>query len=145
MKLSTRSRYGARMVLDIARYGGNGPVRIRDISSRRGLSEKYLDKLLRDLKKSGIVKSKRGPGGGNMLARPPELITIGEVVRILEGNIDLSACVDAPGSCARSAACPTRRIWSAATRAFHAVLDSYTVADLMNDPAADEMLQRNCP
>ena len=70
MKLTTRSRYGTRMMLDMARYGKDGPVRIKDIATRQGVSVKYLEKLVRELKQAGFVKSRRGPRGGHELAKP---------------------------------------------------------------------------
>ena len=86
MKLSTRSRYGTRMVLDLAKRFNEGPVRIRDISEREGISVKYLEQLVIPLKQANFIKSIRGPKGGHMLARSPEEITVGDVVKALEGG-----------------------------------------------------------
>ena len=93
MKLSTRSRYGTRMLLDIAMHGTDGPVTIMDISERLDLPVKYLEKLVRLLKKGKYIKSKRGPKGGHILAKDPATVTVGALVRDLEGGISLTECV----------------------------------------------------
>ncbi|MBG0775436.1 MAG: RrF2 family transcriptional regulator [Desulfovibrionaceae bacterium] len=130
MKLSTRSRYGTRMVLDIAIHGHDGPVRISDISKRQGVSVKYLEKLIRPLKKAKYIKSRRGPKGGHMLARPAEGITVGEVVRLLEGDLALVECVVNGKVCTSSEDCLTRQIWIDASQAMYAKLDAVTFAEL---------------
>ena len=131
MKLTTRSRYGTRMILDMALNGQNGPVRIKDIAARQGVSVKYLEKLVRELKEAGFVKSRRGPHGGHELARPLETLSVGEVVRALEGDMTLVDCSDEKSGCPRSADCLTRGVWIAAARAMHEKLDSITLADLV--------------
>ena len=130
MKLSTRSRYGTRMVLDIVMHGENGPVPIQEISKRRKLSVKYLEKLIRPLKQSGLVRSKRGPKGGHMLTREPGEITVGEVVRILEGNFGLCDCVKDPAVCPISEDCVTRALWTDAAEGMYERLDAITFAEL---------------
>lgn len=130
MKLTTRSRYGARMVLDIAIYGANEPVRIPDIAARQGLSVKYLEKLARELKAAGCIKSRRGPKGGHMLAKPAEEITLGEIVRALEGDLLLIECGKGSGICPRAESCLTRQVWLEAGKALFDKLDSLTLAEL---------------
>ena len=94
MKLSTHSRYGVRAVFDIA-YNSEGlEAQVRDISRRQGISPRYIEQIFQKLRKGGIVGSKRGPRGGYFLAKKPEEITIGEIVRITEGNIDPVPCVN---------------------------------------------------
>lgn len=131
MKLTTRSRYGTRMMLDMARYGKNGPVRIKDIAERQGVSIKYLEKLVRELKQAGFVKSRRGPRGGHELARPLTEITVGDIVRVLEGDLTLVECCDDGKDCPRMEGCPTRAVWIEAARAMHASLDAVNLADLL--------------
>lgn len=132
MKLTTRSRYGTRMMLDMALHGQNGPVRIKDIAARQGVSVKYLEKLVRELKQAGFVRSRRGPRGGHELARPLDTITVGDIVRTLEGELTLVECDTDPGrSCPRLAECLTRGVWAEAARAMHQALDSITLADLV--------------
>ncbi|MFW5836969.1 MAG: RrF2 family transcriptional regulator [Desulfovibrionaceae bacterium] len=131
MKLTTRSRYGARMVLDIAIHGAQGPVRIPDIAARQGLSVKYLEKLIRELKTAGCIKSRRGPKGGHMLAKPAEEITLGEIVRALEGDLHLIECGKDGVTCPRAEHCQTRTVWLEAGQALFDKLDSLSLADLM--------------
>lgn len=131
MKLSTRSRYGTRMLLDIALNGGEGPVRISDISKRQGVSVKYLEKLIRPLKKADYIKSKRGPKGGHMLAKPPTDISVGEVVRLLEGELALTECTANGSVCESSADCIMRQVWIKVTGAMYRQLDALTFDDLV--------------
>ena len=131
MKLTTRSRYGTRMILDMAMHGQNGPVRIKDIAARQGVSVKYLEKLVRDLKEAGFVRSRRGPRGGHELDKPLDAISVGDIVRALEGDLSLVECGDEAGPCPRQADCLTRGVWMEAARAMHEKLDSITLADLV--------------
>ncbi len=133
MKLSTRSRYGTRMVLDIAIHAKDGPVRISDISKRQGVSVKYLEKLIRPLKQDGYIQSKRGPRGGHMLSESPSNITVGQVVRTMEGDLALTDCSRDESLCPISHDCMTRRIWVDATRAMFDKLDSVSFADLIEE------------
>lgn len=137
MKLSTRSRYGTRMLLDIALHGDNGPVTVMDISGRLDLPVKYLEKLVRLLKKGKYIKSKRGPKGGHVLAKNPDEITIGAIVRDLEGGLDLTDCLSGKNPCPKLDACSTRKVWAAATKGMLRELDALTLRDLMNDATAE--------
>lgn len=131
MQLTTRSRYGLRMLLDIALNSANGPVRIQDIATRRKISVKYLEQLIRELKKGGMIHSKRGPKGGHVLAKPSTEIKIGDVVRILEGHPALTECVNDDSVCPISSDCVARRIWERATQSVFRELDSITLADML--------------
>ncbi|AGW14806.1 RrF2 family transcriptional regulator [Megalodesulfovibrio gigas] len=133
MKLSTRSRYGTRMVLDIAMHSQAGPVRISDISKRQGVSVKYLEKLIRPLKQAGFIKSKRGPRGGHVLSDLPERIAVGAVVRAMEGEMALTECAKDASVCPISGDCLTRKVWIEATRAMLDRLDAITFLDLMRE------------
>ncbi len=133
MRLTTRSRYGTRMMLDIAMHCGDGPVRISDIAKRQGLSTKYLEKLIRELKKAGFISSKRGPGGGHTLAIPPRDISVGGIVRSLEGDIGLVECLDNDTLCQRIDDCPTREVWVKASNAMYAALDEISIADMLKE------------
>jgi Rrf2 family protein len=135
MKLTTRSRYGTRMVLDIAQHADEGPVRIGDIAKRQKVSVKYLEKLIRELRDAGLVTSRRGPKGGHVLGRAAEDISVGEVVRVLEGNRHLVYCVRGKEKCERSDHCLTRKLWHIASEAMFEKLDSISFADLVNDQA----------
>jgi len=133
MKLSTRSRYGTRMMLDLAQHYDEGPVQIRNVSKRENISVKYLEQLIIPLKKANFIKSVRGPKGGHMLAKPPEAITVGEIVRVLEGGINLSSCIENPEVCDRTSDCLTRGLWEEATKAMYEKLNSATLSKMIND------------
>ena len=131
MKLTTRSRYGTRMMLDIAIHCKDGLVRISDIADRQGLSIKYLEKLIKELKRAGFIYSKRGPGGGHTLAMNPEVITIGAIVRSLEGNSGIVECLSNDIICERFLDCPTHGVWQKASEAMYEALDNVSVSDLI--------------
>ena len=132
MQLSTRSRYGTRLILDLAQHYDDGPVQIAEIAKRQDISVKYLEQLIIPLKRAHYVRSVRGPKGGHMLAKPPDQITVGEIVKLLEGRINLADCVENPDTCNRSDTCLTRGIWEMATRAMHSELESVTLSDIIN-------------
>jgi Rrf2 family transcriptional regulator, iron-sulfur cluster assembly transcription factor len=144
MQLTTRSRYGLRMLLDIALHGGDGPVRIQDIASRRKISVKYLEQLIRELKKAGLIISKRGPRGGHVLAVSPEDIRVGDVVRTLEGRIALTECVENGDACPISDDCLTREIWTRATNTMFRELDSIKLSELLAKAKRTETLGLLC-
>lgn len=129
MKLSTKARYGTRMVLDMAKHYDEGPVQIGDIAKRVDVSVKYLEQLIIPLKKAGYVESIRGPKGGHMLTKSPNEITIGEIVGLLEGGINLSECIENPDICDKSKDCLTRGIWEEATKAMSDKLNSITLQE----------------
>ncbi len=131
MKLSTRSRYGTRMMADLAEHYDEGPVQIGSIANRQDVSVKYLEQLIIPLKKSGLIKSVRGPKGGHMLSRPPNEITVGEIVKVLEGGIDLTGCIQEAGSCERSGYCMVRKVWQEASKAIYDILHSKYLTDII--------------
>ncbi len=131
MKLSTRSRYGTRMMADLAKHYDEGPVQIGSIAKRQDVSVKYLEQLIIPLKKSGFIKSVRGPRGGHMLSRPPDEITVGEIVRVLEGGIDLTGCIKEVDSCERSSNCLMRKVWEEASSAIYETLYSKYLTDII--------------
>ena len=130
MKLSTRSRYGTRMLLDIAENSNGKPVSVSEVSKRLGVSVKYLEQLIRPLKRGGYLDSVRGPKGGHMLTKDPSEITVGEVVRLLEGGINLTDCVGDDDACTRSGDCSVRNVWVEATAAMNEILDSITLSQI---------------
>lgn len=132
MKLSTRSRYGARILVDLARHKDQGPVQIGEISKRQDISVKYLEQLIRPLKKAKLVTSVRGPKGGHLLAEKPENISLGQIVRLFEAQADLVECVSFPEKCPMSDDCQVRLAWRDATKVLYEKLDNTTISDLMN-------------
>ena len=144
MQLTTRSRYGLRMLLDIALHGDERPVRIQDIAKRRHISVKYLEQLIRALKKAGFIHSKRGPRGGHLLALPPEDIRVGDVVRALESRPELTECIGNPETCQIAGDCVTRQIWARATESLFRELDAVRIADLLAQARKSEGLGLPC-
>ena len=130
MKLSTRSRYGVRFMLDLALNRGDGPVLMKDLAKRQGLSEKYLGNLVPPLKAAGFVQSVRGARGGYLLSKDPSEITLNDIVRILEGGLCLVGCVENPGVCDRSSSCIARGIWDEASRSVSQTLRGITLESM---------------
>lgn len=131
MKLSTRSRYGTRLMLDMAENYDRGPIQLGTVAKRQGISIKYLEQIIIPLKKSRYILSSRGFKGGHVLAKPPEQITIGEIVALLEGGKTLTECVGNPETCERSMDCLTRMVWQEAAEAMYQRLNGITLADLL--------------
>jgi len=133
MRLTTKGRYGMRLVLDIAQHEEKGPVSMAETSLRQDVSVKYLERLVGELQRAGFIRSVRGREGGHLLSLPPEKITVGDVVRALEGDSAVLACSNNRLACPRSVHCLTRTIWIAADQAMLEKLDSVTVRDILND------------
>ncbi|MCD4720271.1 MAG: Rrf2 family transcriptional regulator [Desulfobacula sp.] len=135
MRLTTKSRYGTRFILDIAVNGKEKPVPLSDVSTRQNISLKYLEQLTGKLKKAGIINSHRGPFGGHMLAKSPEDITIGSIVRILEESTAITDCAEQEkqvcGVCNRAGDCLSRWVWLEASRAMFDRLDQITISGLL--------------
>ena len=133
MRLSTQSRYGVRAIFDIA-YNSEGlETQVKDISRRQKISARYLEQIFQKLKKAGIIRGKRGPSGGYFLLKKPEEITVGEIVRITEGNIDPVLCLnpdDSSQPCEKLGECVTRIVWSEAGKRLKDYFDSITIKDL---------------
>ncbi len=131
MKLSTRSRYGVRMMADLAENFGKKPVFLKDIAKREEISEKYLSIIVIPLRGAGLIQSTRGAHGGYTLAKRPEEISVQDIFDALEGKICLVDCVENPKKCPRVGICPTRDIWSVLGEKIRETLNSVTLADLV--------------
>ena len=131
MKLSTRSRYGVRMMYELALQFGRESVIIRDIAERQDISEKYLSKLIMPLKGAKLVTSARGSHGGYILARDPSKITLREIVEVMEGGITIVECVKNSSICDRSNECPTRDIWCGLDKSISEYLESITLEEIV--------------
>lgn len=135
MRLTTKSRYGTRLILDIAVHGVEKPVPLSEVSNRQNISLKYLEQLTTKLKKAGIISSHRGPAGGHMLAKPAEKITIGQIVRVLEETTVITDCAEQEkkicGICNRAGDCLSRWVWVEASRAMFERLDEITISGLL--------------
>ncbi|MDI3280045.1 MAG: Rrf2 family transcriptional regulator [Bacillota bacterium] len=134
MRLSTRGRYGLRAMVDLALHYGQGPVALKSIADRQNVSDHYLEQLMGSLRKAGLVSSVRGAQGGYELVRRPAEITVGDVVRALEGPIAPVECVseaaDAASVCGMINTCVTRLVWAKLRDSIAEVLDSITLEDL---------------
>jgi len=131
MKLSTKGRYAARAMFDLALHSGEGPILIKDISQRQEISELYLKQLFIPLKVAGLVRAIRGARGGFTLAKPPSQIKLIEIIQIMEGSTAPVECVDDAGICLRSDLCVTRQVWAEMKKAIDKVLESTTLQDLV--------------
>lgn len=134
MKISTRGRYGIRLMLALALNYEKGTIPLKAIAKDQGISEKYLEQIINPLTKSGLVKSFRGAQGGYILTNPPEQTTVGEVLRVLEGSMSPVDCVDHP-SCPNSDSCVSLSIWKKMKDALDQVVDDITLADMAKEYA----------
>jgi len=131
MKLSTRGRYGVRLMMDLALRYGDGPILLKDIAKRQEISEKYLWQLINPLKTAGLVNSLRGAHGGYILGKAPEAISLKEILLVLEGSLSLVDCVDNPSLCERSSSCVCRDVWGEASKSMQIPLDNTTLATMV--------------
>ena len=131
MKLSTKIRYGARAMLELASHYGEGPVELKEIARCQDISIKYLEQVIIPLRTAGLVKSVRGSKGGYSLAKPPSEICLFDVIETLEGPLCLVDCINDPKSCRRSLSCVTRDIWSDVSEALRRVLRSITLDEMV--------------
>ncbi len=119
------------MILDLAQHQGQGAIQLGEIAKRQNISLKYLEQIIRPLKKANYVKSFRGAKGGHMLNKPPGEISVGEIVALLEGGDTLVQCDKDPEACNRKDSCLTRYLWMEAAKAMYARLATITFTDLM--------------
>jgi len=143
MKLTTRSRYGTRLMLDMAQHYREGPIQLGDIAKRQDVSVKYLEQIIIPLKKAHYIESVRGRKGGHILARPPEEITVAEIVALLEDGTSLVECAADTGVCERAEVCPTRLLWKEVSEAIYDRLEGITLADLVERARALESKRAN--
>ncbi len=136
MKLSTRGRYGIHAMYDLAEHYGSGPQSIKLIAERQGIPEAYLEQLIAILRREGLVISNRGAQGGYRLVRPPAEITVGEVLRALEGGLNLVDCLLEEDSCGKSCACPSRIVWMKIRDGLNNIVDGISLQDMIDEYAA---------
>ena len=132
--VSTKGRYGLRMMIDIARHQGPGNISLREIGERQGISVKYLEQLARSLCAAGLLQGSRGQGGGYVLGKPADSMTAGEILRATEGSTAPVSCLardDAP--CPRQPDCETAAFWLGLDKMIAAYVNGYTLQDLVDD------------
>ncbi|MHB1005923.1 MAG: RrF2 family transcriptional regulator [Chloroflexota bacterium] len=142
MKLSARGHYGLRAMAQLAIAYGQGPQPLGDIARAEGISAPYLEQILGALRRAGLVAGSRGVHGGYELARGPEAISAGDIVRALEGPLILAACVhdgEVTGSCDRESVCTSKTMWVRLRDSIAGVLDSTSLADLCADGSPREV------
>lgn len=129
MKLSTKSRYGTRAMIDIALNHEGGPIPLKDLAQRQGVSVKYLEQIISSLRAAGFIRSIRGVSGGYVLARNANKITLLDIVQALEGSLSPVDCVDMPKICPRTNECIAHDIWGGVYEAIINNLKSQTLAE----------------
>ncbi|MHC4911549.1 MAG: RrF2 family transcriptional regulator [Planctomycetota bacterium] len=133
MKLSTRTRYGVRAILELALNNDKGPLQLKIIAQRQDISVKYLEQLMAILRTTGYVKSLRGAKGGYVLAKAANQIKLSDVFGALEGPSAITVeCLDDESYCARTSDCVTREVWAEVQEAIMGVLESVTLQDLVD-------------
>ena len=131
MKISTKGRYGLRILLDLALHQSEKPRLIRDIAESQQISEKYISRLVISLRKAGMIRSIRGVNGGFHLAMKPEDITLLDVIEVMEGPLSIVDCVSAPQGCSHSANCAPREIWCKLNADIRDLMRGTTLADIL--------------
>lgn len=143
MKLSTKGRYGVAAMYELALQHGQGPVSLKSVAQKQRISEHYLEQLMGTLRKAGYVKSVRGALGGYSLTKDPADISVGDIIRIMEGPIAPTDCLlenQAGGdTCKRVSICVTRGVWAKVRDSITSVLDSISLADLCREEQNKEM------
>ena len=133
MKISTKGRYALRMLLDLAVNGNEGYTALRDVAERQNISKKYLEQIVPVLHKAEILVTTRGFQGGYKLAKEPERITVGEVLRLTEGNLAPVVCLETEhNTCKRAGECVTLHIWEGLQTVISDYLNSITLRDMMD-------------
>ncbi len=133
MRISTKGRYAIRLMIDLAEHDDGSLISLRDVAERQGISAKYLEQIVGLLSKAGLLRSGRGPQGGYRLARAPEEYTMGEILRLTEGNLAPVSCLeDRENQCERCNECATLDFWTGLYAAINQYIDRFTLADLVS-------------
>ena len=135
LKISTKGRYGLRALIDLAQYSEIEPVSISSIATRQGISERYLEQLMTLLKKAELIKSIRGAAGGYVLAKPVEEISVGDVLRALEGSLEPVECAAYGGSdsCEAAGGCVTKYVWQKINESINKTVDEISLKQLVEE------------
>jgi Rrf2 family protein len=134
MKLSTRGRYGTRLMLELAKQYGKGPISMSDLSRNQKIPIKYLEQLIIPLKKANLIRSVRGPKGGHMLAKAPNEINLWEILLRLESKFTFVDCLADQTCCDSIATCPIRPVWGKAFDSMKSIFKNTTLIDVLNIP-----------
>ena len=131
MKISTKGRYGLRILMDLALHQSDKPRLIRDIAKSQQISEKYISRLVISLRKSGMIRSVRGVNGGFHIAKKPEDITLLDVIEVMEGPLSIVDCVSTPKRCKLSENCAPREVWCKLNDDIRGLMRGTTLADIL--------------
>ncbi|EJU19695.1 MULTISPECIES: RrF2 family transcriptional regulator [Mogibacterium] len=141
MLVSTRGRYAIRVMIDLAEHRHGKFIPMKEIADRQEVSLKYMTKIMQALTKSGLLDGQHGKGGGYKLNREPADYRVGDILRLTEGTLAPVACLDVTDCrCDRAAECRTRPMWNELDRIINEYLDGITIADLMEEDAADNYI-----
>ncbi|MDA3956286.1 RrF2 family transcriptional regulator [Oceanispirochaeta sp.] len=130
MKLSTKSRYATRLMVNLAWNFQQGPMQLNEISRKEEISEKYLSQIVITLRGAGLIRSVRGAHGGYLLTKDPAGITLKEIVEVMEGGLDIVDCLNNEKNCNRSGQCITRNVWNKVSLAIKKALEEISLDDL---------------
>ncbi len=131
MKITARTEYGIRAMYALAKASGKGPVSMRAIATEQQIPENFLEQMLSQLRKAGLISATRGPSGGYELARSPESISFSDIVSALEGPVALCDCMEQGNSCDRLHSCPVHPVWAKISAGLNQLLDNSTLADML--------------
>lgn len=140
MKLSTRTRYAVRAIIELAQHEVNRPLQLKIIAQRQDISVKYLEQLMAVLRSAGFVRSVRGSKGGYVLAKAPSQIRLSDVLHCLEGPVTTVECVEDEDCCVRAADCAARQVWAQVQEAIENVLQSTTLQDVVDRAKGEKNL-----
>lgn len=136
LKLSTKGQYGVRAMFELAKNYEHGPLTIKEIAKRQGVSVSYLEQLLNKLRKAKLIISQKGPGGGYIINKKPEEISVGMILSTLEGPVAITHCLDpAAKGCKRIEGCVTRLLWKSLGEKIEDFLDTIHLNDLVKEEA----------
>ena len=141
MKLSTKGRYAVTAMMDLAIHHHKGPVTLADISLCQGISQSYLEQLFTKLRRAGLVRGMRGPGGGYQLAMPPEQITVARIIDAVDESIDVTQC-GGQENCQKGERCLTHELWTDLSKQLHGFLEGITLATYAKHPVVQEVADR---
>ena len=136
--ISQKCQYALRGVFELAKRSAGGPISVADLAAAQAIPPRFLEIIFNDLRQSGLVKSIRGARGGHLLARPASEITVGEIIALAEGRINLVKCVSGRETCPFMGACPFMDMWNEAAAAMQTIFDRTTVQSLLDKQAASE-------
>ena len=136
MKISTKGRYALRLMLDLAMHHDGSFIPLKAVSQRQNISDKYLEQIVHLLSKGGLVQSARGAQGGYRLTREPELYSVGEILRLVEGSLVPVACLECGANCEHTEECMTIDLYKRMQKAIDDIVDGTTLVDLIKEHEA---------